>query len=78
MRMIDPALQLVACGSSSSAMTTFGAWEQTVLTHTCDLVDYISLHTYYSDTDGDVESYLASAVDMDQFIDAVVALPSGR
>jgi alpha-N-arabinofuranosidase len=73
MRMIDPELQLVACGSSNSAMTTFGAWEATVLTHTYDLVDYISLHTYYSDVDGDVDSYLASAVDMDQFIDAVVA-----
>ncbi|GAA1430633.1 alpha-N-arabinofuranosidase [Microlunatus lacustris] len=73
MRMLDDDLELVACGSSNLSMPTFGAWEQTVLTHTYDLVDYISLHVYYSDSDGDVHSFLASAVDMDRFIEAVVA-----
>jgi alpha-L-arabinofuranosidase len=47
MRMIDPALELVACGSSNRTMPTFGAWEQTVLEHTYDQVDFISLHQYY-------------------------------
>ncbi|GAA1831699.1 alpha-N-arabinofuranosidase [Microlunatus capsulatus] len=73
MRMVDDDLELVACGSSNLSMPTFGAWEETVLTHTYDLVDYISLHVYYSDRDGDAESFLASAVDMDRFIEAVVA-----
>ncbi len=73
MRMIDARLELVACGSSNLAMPTFGAWEQTVLSHTYDLVDYISLHVYYADRDGDVDSFLASAVDMDRFIEGVVA-----
>jgi alpha-N-arabinofuranosidase len=73
MRMIDSNLELVACGSSSLSMPTFGAWEHTVLTHTYDQVDYISLHAYYSDNDGDAESFLASAVDMDRFIEAVIA-----
>lgn len=73
MRMIDADLELVACGSSNLSMPTFGAWEQTVLSHTYDQVDYISLHVYYSDTEGDVGSFLASAVDMDQFIESVVA-----
>jgi alpha-N-arabinofuranosidase len=72
MRMIDSDLELVACGSSSISMPTFGAWEQTVLTHTYDQVDYISLHAYYSDSDGDSGSYLASAVSMDKFIESVV------
>ncbi|SDS61757.1 alpha-N-arabinofuranosidase [Friedmanniella luteola] len=73
MRMIDDSLELVACGSSNLSMPTFGAWEQTVLTHTYALVDYISLHVYYADSDGDVGSFLASGVDMDRFIEAVVA-----
>ncbi|WP_084106594.1 alpha-N-arabinofuranosidase [Demequina sp. NBRC 110056] len=73
MRMIDPDLELVACGSSSSAMPTFGAWERTVLDHTYDQVDLISAHAYYYEDEGDLTSFLASAVDMDHFIGSVVA-----
>jgi alpha-L-arabinofuranosidase len=73
MRMIDRNLELVACGSSYSAMPTFGAWEATVLEETYDQVDYISLHAYYEEKDGDLGSFLASAVDTERFIDSVVA-----
>jgi len=73
MRLVDPSIELVACGSSSSAMPTFGAWEQTVLGHTYDQVDYVSLHAYYQELDGDHASFLASAVDMDYFIESVVS-----
>ncbi|WP_395103908.1 alpha-N-arabinofuranosidase [Actinomadura sp. SCN-SB] len=73
MRMLDPDLELVACGSSSSTMPTFGAWEEVVLEETYDLVDHISCHAYYEEQDGDLDSFLASAVDMDHFIDTVVA-----
>jgi alpha-L-arabinofuranosidase len=73
MRFVDADIELVACGSSNSAMPTFGAWEQTVLTHTYNEVDYVSLHAYYQERDGDAESFLASAVDMDYFIESVVA-----
>ena len=54
-------------------MPTFGSWEATVLDEAYDVVDYISLHAYYEEHDGDPGSFLASAVDMDRFIDAVVA-----
>ncbi|MFM9373159.1 alpha-N-arabinofuranosidase [Streptomyces sp. Da 82-17] len=73
MRQLDPDVQLVACGSSGRAMPTFAAWEATVLAETYDLVDYVSLHAYYEELDGDRDSFLASAVDMETFIDAVVA-----
>ncbi|WP_210480630.1 alpha-N-arabinofuranosidase [Naasia sp. SYSU D00948] len=73
MRQLDPDLELVACGSSSAAMPTFGTWERVVLTHTYDDVDYISCHAYYAEKDGDLGSFLASAVNMDHFIDSVVA-----
>jgi alpha-N-arabinofuranosidase len=73
MRMLDPNLELIACGSSHSSMPTFGAWEATVLEEAYDQIDYISLHAYYEQADGDLGSFLASAIDMEQFIESVVA-----
>lgn len=73
MRQVDPNLELVVCGSSSAHMPTFGAWERTVLEHTYDDVDYISCHAYYEEKNGDLDSFLASGVDMDHFIESVVA-----
>jgi alpha-N-arabinofuranosidase len=73
MRQLDPTVELVACGSSGAAMPTFGDWERTVLKHAYDDVDYISCHAYYEEKDGDLGSFLASSVDMDGFISAVVA-----
>ncbi|HTJ36333.1 MAG TPA: alpha-N-arabinofuranosidase [Dactylosporangium sp.] len=73
MKMIDPTVSLVACGSSGRGMPTFAAWEATVLEHTYEHVDYISAHAYYDPSDGDRASLLASAVDMDAFIRDVVA-----
>ena len=54
-------------------MPTFGTWERVVLEETYDDVDYISCHAYYEPKDGDYGSFLASAVDMDRFIDSVAA-----
>jgi alpha-N-arabinofuranosidase len=73
MRMLDPRVKLVVCGSSGASMPTFGEWERTVLTHTYDDVDFISCHAYYEEHDGDLASFLASAVDMDRFIETVIA-----
>jgi alpha-N-arabinofuranosidase len=73
MRRLDPNISLVACGSSNRRMPTFAAWEATVLEHTYEHVDYISAHTYYDPSDGDRASILASAVDLDSFIEDVVA-----
>ena len=73
MRQVDPDLELVACGSSGATMPTFGVWERTVLAHAYDDVDFISCHAYYEEKDGDLGSFLASATDMDRFIESVVA-----
>ena len=72
MRQFDADLTLVACGSSYRHMPTFGAWEATVLEQAYDAVDYISAHAYYENL-GDPASFLASSVDMDNFITDVVA-----
>jgi alpha-N-arabinofuranosidase len=73
MRLVDPTIELVACGSSNSQMPTFPEWEATVLDHTYEKVDYISLHTYYRYTNDDLGTFLAQSLDMDNFIQSVIA-----
>ncbi|NUT44056.1 MAG: alpha-N-arabinofuranosidase [Thermoactinospora sp.] len=73
LKRLDPGLALVACGSSNSSIPTFGAWEAEVLEETYDLVDYISLHAYYDPSDGDADSFLASAADMEHMITSIAA-----
>ncbi|MGW4642425.1 arabinosylfuranosidase ArfA [Sphaerisporangium sp. NPDC004334] len=73
LKRFDPGLSLVACGSSNSGMATFGSWEAEVLEATYDMVDYISLHAYYDPSDGDADSFLASAADMDHMIKSIAA-----
>ncbi len=73
MRLVDPSIELVAVGSSNAHMPTFGEWEYQVLSHAYDEIDYISLHAYYQEHDGDALSFLASANDMDYFIESVIS-----
>jgi len=73
MRMVDRHIELVACGSSNTRMSTFASWEATVLEHCYELVDYVSLHNYYEPVDDDIASFLASGVDLDRAIEAIVA-----
>lgn len=74
MKIVDPSLELVACGSSGMGMATFGAWEQTVLRHTYDQVDYLSLHSYYGNWEKDTALFLAKSRELDSFIEGVVAI----
>ena len=46
MKWVDGSIELAACGSSGRKMATFGAWEDRVLEHCFDQVEWISLHTY--------------------------------
>jgi alpha-L-arabinofuranosidase len=74
MRWVDPSVELAACGSCGPNMPTFGAWEDTVLQHAFDEVEWISLHLYLNDYAGDTPAFLASADHMDRFIEEVVAV----
>lgn len=68
LKWVDPTIELVACGSSDPNMPTYGEWERTVLEHTYDYVDYLSLHCYYGNKAQDTANFLARAEDMDRFI----------
>jgi alpha-N-arabinofuranosidase len=37
-------------------------------------VDYISIHTYYGNQTNDIGAFLAKSLDMDEFIQSVVAI----
>jgi alpha-L-arabinofuranosidase len=74
MKWVDPTLELVACGSSSSGMSTFAEWEATVLDLTYEQVDFLSLHTYYNNNANDSMNFLAKSMDMDHFISSVASI----
>jgi alpha-N-arabinofuranosidase len=71
MKWTDPSIELVVCGSSNARMPTFGEWETTVLEHTYDYVDYLSLHIYFNNTQHDTPNFLARSLEMDSFIKTV-------
>lgn len=73
MKLIDPSIELVSCGSSNLDMPTFAEWEATTLDYTYDYVDYVSLHQYYGNKNNDAEDFFALSDDMDNFIRSVIA-----
>lgn len=74
MKLIDPSIELVSCGSSFMEMPTFPQWEATTLEYNYDYIDYISLHQYYGNLTDDSSDYLAQSDDMEEFIRTVAAV----
>jgi len=74
MKLVDPTIELVACGSSNRNMKSYAAWETTVLEHTYPQVEYLSLHTYYGNLSDNTPNFLAKSIDMDRFISEVAAI----
>jgi len=73
MKLLDPSIELVHCGSSGKGMPTFPEWEAVSLESTYDYVDYISLHQYYGNRDNDSNDYLAQSDEMSEFIQTVIS-----
>ena len=74
MKWVDPSIETVACGSSGSGMPTFGEWEYRMLDECYDNVDYVSLHRYYGNPHNDTPDFLASTMDLDDFIKTVACI----
>ncbi|MBN1125958.1 MAG: alpha-N-arabinofuranosidase [Sedimentisphaerales bacterium] len=80
MRMIDPSLQLIACGSSSPGMQTYLEWDRQVLEECYDMVDGISLHCYYRNDDqetgagGDTAKFLSFNLEMENQINEIAGV----
>lgn len=73
MKLVDPDIKLVSCGSSKSDMETYPDWEAITLSYTYDYVDYISLHQYYGGQEKGTPEFLAQALDMENYIKSVIA-----
>lgn len=71
LRAFDSSLELVVCGSSHSGMPTYPDWEVTVLEHTYDVIDYISLHMYVANHEKNTANYLALSRKLETYIDTV-------
>ena len=74
MRLVDPRIQLTACGSSTHHMPSFGIWEDRVLDHCFDEVDFISLHTYFENPHNSTAEFLANIEETELFIKEIVAV----
>ncbi len=74
MKWVDPGIELVACGSSSTEMPSFGTWELTMLDECYENIDYVSLHRYYGNPTADTPGFLARSMDMDDFIHTVASI----
>ncbi|MCL2512519.1 MAG: alpha-N-arabinofuranosidase [Oscillospiraceae bacterium] len=68
MKLCDPTIETVICGSSHSRMPTVGDWEKEVLDIAWDHVDYISLHQYLSDNEHDLKNFLAKPMETERYI----------
>ena len=76
MKMVDPSVELAACGSSAYDMPTYGVWEDRVLEHCFDVVDYLSLHSYFVKPPADTTTptFLAQIETNARYIEDTVAV----
>lgn len=74
MKMIDPEIELVACGSSNGDMETMGIWEQTVLEACYPYIDYISMHIYLHNREDNTPLFMAKTLDMERFIKTITSV----
>lgn len=76
MKLIDPSIELCACGSAGISLPTFAEWDAKVLDYCYDLVDYISVHTYFDNrckTDADTREYFANSLSLDNQLEGIIA-----
>lgn len=68
MKLLDPDIELIACGSSLSTMKTYPEWDMEVLEQTYDVIDYLALHQYYGGQEKGTAAFLAQVLDMEEYI----------
>ncbi|MDN5314187.1 MAG: alpha-L-arabinofuranosidase [Clostridiales bacterium] len=73
LKWVDPSVELVACGSSTTLQKTYPEWDRIVLEHVYNDVEYLSLHRYY-ENEGNLNDFLASSTDMSEFIKTITSI----
>lgn len=74
MKLIDPDIELIVCGSSLSSMDSYPQWDMEVLERTYDVADYLALHQYYGGQDRGTPNFLAQTLDMEEYIKTIRAV----
>jgi alpha-N-arabinofuranosidase len=74
MKDVDRSIELVACGSCSMDLPTYLEWDRQVLEYLGDQAEYISMHRYVGNPDGDTPNYLAVTNSIDQQIEGMDAI----
>lgn len=71
MKLQDPGIETILCGSSNDRMPTYPEWDRTALEIAWEHVDYHSMHYYAGNHENDSASYLASALLFERFVDSL-------
>lgn len=72
MKYVDRDIELIVCGSADRA--SHPSWDRTTLEYTYDLVDYISVHSYFSYTqNGKMFDFLSCHSNLDEYLKGFVA-----
>ncbi len=73
MKRMDPSIELIACGSSKSDMSSCPSWDLEVLEHVYGIADYLALHQYYGGQEMGTANFLAQSLDMEEYIATIRA-----
>lgn len=73
MRWADPEIKLCACGSSNTGLSTFAAWDEEVLRHLYNDVEYLSVHAYFGNSDRNFPKFYASPERLDRQLENIIA-----
>ena len=74
MKMCDPSIEVVVCGSCATDLPTYLEWDRQVLEHCREEVEYISLHRYVGNKTDNTKEYLAVTKSIDRQIEATDAV----
>jgi alpha-N-arabinofuranosidase len=74
MKDADATVELVACGTCLITLPTYMEWDRTVLEYLGDLADYVSLHRYAGNQQGDTDDFLAVSAGIDRQIEEMDAV----
>ncbi len=71
MRLHDPSITTILCGSSNTSLPTYPEWDRVALEACWEQVDYLAMHYYASNESGDTASYLGLAAQFESHIDTL-------
>ena len=73
-RWTGNSIELAASGASGRNRATFGHWDETVLNHAFEHVEWIALHAYINNWKDDTPAFLAAADVVDAFVEEVAGI----